>query len=168
MAAPVSPAVASPPPVAHPSRIEPAFGPRPEAEMGEAPPGWAAAPAMTPPPDPVPFPPAQPPHPAPAPAYAQAQDPYFGPVPGTVRGPATPGPFGPEYAPPAPMRLPEPRPAAPPVARPAPGRRAGEMNIFQLAWDSATAAADGSDRAGPRLAAKEGPQPGDEDLFRRI
>ena len=159
------PAVAAPP---TPARIEPAFGPRPDAAMGEASPDWARAPVMTPPPEPVPFPSAPPPHHAPPPAYAQAQDPYFGPVPGTVRGPVTQGPFGPEYAAPAPLRLPEARPAAPPPARPAPGRHAGEMNIFQLAWDSAAAAADGTERAGPRLAAKERPLPGEEDLFRRI
>jgi hypothetical protein len=107
--------------------------------------------------------------PAPPPGYAPAHDPYHGrlsasAVPPALRGAA---PLVPGYPPARPAVEPHPPLPASLAAPPAP-RRANEMNIFQLAWDSAAATADGSDHAGPRLAAQEGPQPGEEDLFRRI
>jgi len=149
---------AAPAPAAAPvsaARIEPAFGPLPIIPAAPAPAaGWEPLPAAAPAPyQPSPLPP----------AYAPAYDPYFGRVPAAaaapLRGPA-PAPFAPGYPP---------RPPVDPRQPPQPlSRRGSDLNIFQLAWGSAAAVADGADRAGPRLAAKDGPQPGDEDLFRRL
>ena len=65
-------------------------------------------------------------------------------------------------------RHPQPPALHAPGPLPALAQRGSEMNIFQLAWETAASPADGSDRAGPRLAAQEGPLPGEEALFRRI
>jgi hypothetical protein len=149
----------APAPLPSPSRIEPAFGPLPLPPPipAPAPPQRAWEPALA-----MAATEAEPAPPPPPPGYAPAHDPYFGPLPGLARGPV-PSPLLPGY--------PAPRPGADPVRPgqpPAPARRGGEMNIFQLAWDSPGAKADAGDRAGARPAAKDGPLPGEEDLFRRI
>lgn len=107
--------------------------------------------------------------PPPPPGYTPAYDPYHGrlpasAVPAALRG-AAPTPFVPSYPPSPPSYD-----AMPAQPAPEPVRRGSEMNIFQLAWNSAStaAAADGGGTAGPRAAAQDGPPPGAEDLFRRI
>lgn len=160
-------------PSAPPVRMEPAFAPQPVVAAAvtiarDEPEPRDAAPYRPAPPEP-----AEPPPvayvPPPPPGYTPAYDPYHGrlpasAVPAALRG-AAPMPFVPSYPPPP--ALYDARPAQP---APEPVRRGSEMNIFQLAWNSAAAAtpSDGGESAGPRAAAQDGPLPGAEDLFRRI